>query len=1208
MITTTEGTGSTAWIMLDLGFAPTISSLTITGRLYNYLSESNNIEIRIGNSADVGGTGNAICATSVNAAAATRTVNCAGTGRYLTFDRLTFGYLSLCEIEAYISSTLSDGSFDDSLIPTGYSSVMLQSGFAWSCVGSCTRMLTGTGGDWNNLAAADGSQYLAMLNSVSLQQQLSNLQVGQVYQLTWKFMKQPLPLTSTSNSLQVYLDGSSVFYEGNVSNTNSWSSASVTFTARSSSPMLLFQTINPSSGNNFVLLDHIDASSLGYNVALLQTASSSGLSGGSSASTALNGIETCGASASEYTVVADGNWWMVDLGYSYNVRYVVVTGSTASPALSQDLRVRIGDSNVGGGLSNTICAASINPGSSKAVVLCSGSGRYVTFDRTSSGIFSLCEVQVLGTLANVALSAQVSQSSNFNGANSSLAVDGSTICDAPDGAGMIMTSSGSGSAPWYMVDLGGPYTISSVILTGRAAAIAQSSNLQIRVGSSDVNGGVSNAVCATNVNSQASPYNTAPVSCLATGRFVSIFRLTNNYLSICEVQVIGIYNSGGTALPTSSPTTAPSASPTNAPTSPTVGQAVELGIHGMLPWGLQTSLDSFVDVTARHIWWFSGSEYGGNTNGQTVTFVYYYHNTGSSLSANFSFVGEPGLQIYLNNVLVSSNSGFSSVTPRIVEVTLPAGTNKIHCIATLNSAVGNFLMTAVDSNLNVLFNTNSQWKYCALGAACTAMSTPYTLSPTSAPTMSPMVTGSALTDTQGIVCFRDNIDPTKLWSTSLSGPCSGEWSGVVCSGGSVRKLNLASKNLRGNIAFALDCLARSPLANTLETLLLNDNSITGSIPSFLGTMFVRLNRVDLSNNQLSGGLPSLAGLSSLISLSAANNQLSGSLPVSGFPPNLYYLNLENNMLSGQIPSFAAVNIYELRLNDNQFSGSFPDLGVSTYLRRLHLFNNAITGVVPSLLSKTNLQVLRLYNNAFSGAFPSCANLASLQQVWVQNNQFSGSLPAFTGCTSLWTLYIQDNKFSGTIPDFSGLSLRQLSAYNNKFSGSLPAFSTAFLGTLDVHGNLLSGSDLNFGTYTNLLYLDISNNQFSGSLPVLPSSLLYFFGQSNRFSGSVALGTSYCSASSNLYYLDLSFNLLSSSLPTFANPKLVKLILTNNSLTGSFPSFDACLKLQYLSIANNLLSGAAPRFSSPSSGDLRALDLSGNRKYFALHFFNSLHFQ
>ena len=86
--------------------------------------------------------------------------------------------------------------------------------------------------------------------------------------------------------------------------------------------------------------------------------------------------------------------------------------------------------------------------------------------------------------------------------------------------------------------------------------------------------------------------------------------------------------------------------------------------------------------------------------------------------------------------------------------------------------------------------------------------------------------------------------------------------------------------------------------------------------------------LDLSRNQLSGGIPAeLGSLSDLQSLFLDSNRLSGTIPTElGNLPNLANFALSNNQFSRSIPSELGnmSNLRALSLDGNQLSGSIPD--------------------------------------------------------------------------------------------------------------------------------------------------------------------------------------------------------------------------------------------------------------------------------------------
>lgn len=133
-------------------------------------------------------------------------------------------------------------------------------------------------------------------------------------------------------------------------------------------------------------------------------------------------------------------------------------------------------------------------------------------------------------------------------------------------------------------------------------------------------------------------------------------------------------------------------------------------------------------------------------------------------------------------------------------------------------------------------------------------------------------------------------------------------------------------------------------------------------------------RIDLSNNNLAGTLPSSIGsLSGVrIGISLSSNHISGTLPKEAF--RLETLDLGNNEIDAieapDDPSgIMAIHIY---LHNNRISGPLPEyLGYAPVLRNLRLENNCFTGQIPSSYSRliASNAVLHLNGNELSGRIP-----------------------------------------------------------------------------------------------------------------------------------------------------------------------------------------------------------------------------------------------
>ncbi len=153
----------------------------------------------------------------------------------------------------------------------------------------------------------------------------------------------------------------------------------------------------------------------------------------------------------------------------------------------------------------------------------------------------------------------------------------------------------------------------------------------------------------------------------------------------------------------------------------------------------------------------------------------------------------------------------------------------------------------------------------------------------------------------------------------------------------------------------------------------NWNGPAGTECTWYGVTCIGTNTTEirLSNNQLTGTIPSLPGLTKLQVLDLSGNKLTGSIPT----------------LSGM------VNLYLFDVGSNQLTGSVPLLTGLTNLVGFFVPFNQLTGPIPSLAGLTNLQAFWVSFNQLTGTIPSLAGLIKLQDFHVSFNQLSGPLPA-----------------------------------------------------------------------------------------------------------------------------------------------------------------------------------------------------------------------
>jgi Leucine-rich repeat (LRR) protein len=378
-------------------------------------------------------------------------------------------------------------------------------------------------------------------------------------------------------------------------------------------------------------------------------------------------------------------------------------------------------------------------------------------------------------------------------------------------------------------------------------------------------------------------------------------------------------------------------------------------------------------------------------------------------------------------------------------------------------------------------------------------------------------------------------------------------------------LSLASNYLSGHVSAELCNIS------SLLYLGLDDNNLTGRIPSSIGKTLPNLQGLSMSGNRFEGLIPSsLANASNLQFIDLGSNSLTGPVPSLGSLSVLQSLSLQSNFLEAQVRevliSLINCTVLEfLEMSGNFLTGSVPrSVGnLSRSLIYIDLGNNRISGIIPvEIFYLKNLQSLDMNKNLLSGVIPSViGNLYDLVILTLSGNTLSGQIPSAIGnLTYLNKLYLESNGFSGNIPPSLGNSpqLVMLNLSFNSLHGPIPSEiinSTSLVG-LDLSYNNLSGSiPLQIGSLLQLIRLDISFNNLSGQIPlslgrcVQLSSLIL---RSNMLNGSISLSFSDLKSISEI---DLSENYLGGQIPEFlANMDyLQQLDLSNNFFEGPIPT-------------------------------------------------------
>nr|CAD1820692.1 unnamed protein product [Ananas comosus var. bracteatus] len=359
-------------------------------------------------------------------------------------------------------------------------------------------------------------------------------------------------------------------------------------------------------------------------------------------------------------------------------------------------------------------------------------------------------------------------------------------------------------------------------------------------------------------------------------------------------------------------------------------------------------------------------------------------------------------------------------------------------------------------------------------------------------------------------------------------------------------VDISNNQIKGKLPLSLDHLM-------LELLDLGSNQLEGPLPALLQILYF----LDLSNNFFTGPIPN-STLSSLVCLLLSNNSFGGNVPLSLCESiSLRVLDISNNKLSGEIPSCLGMlqgQLVILDMMNNNLSGKVPtSLGKLGALAILDLSNNSLSGEIPSSLQYcTQLVNLNLGYNNFSGTIPKWIgeSLPALIVLSLCSNTFSGSIPSeIVQLGYLRALDLSHNNLSGYIPRSIGeLSWKKgvptkiympFSLYTNYNVSAGSVYLVVkgkareylkllyLLETIDLSCNNLYGEIPNeIGDLQALQNLNLSMNNLTGHIPDQIGKMHALESLDvamNKFSGTIpqSLATLYSLSSLNVSYNNLS---------------------------------------------------------------------------------------
>ncbi|OMP09877.1 hypothetical protein COLO4_05054 [Corchorus olitorius] len=369
------------------------------------------------------------------------------------------------------------------------------------------------------------------------------------------------------------------------------------------------------------------------------------------------------------------------------------------------------------------------------------------------------------------------------------------------------------------------------------------------------------------------------------------------------------------------------------------------------------------------------------------------------------------------------------------------------------------------------------------------------------------------------------------------------------------------------------------LDNRVTRIQIGKLNVGGTLPPELRNLS-ELSTFEVMNNQITGPLPSLAGLSKLQEANLHNNNFS-SFPSDFFSglTSLVHVFLDYNPFEPwEIPESVtdAKTLQTFSATGANIKGRIPgffNFDTFSQLRVLHLAMNNLEGELPNGLAGTSIESFWVNGQRLNGTIDVIQNMSSLTEVWLHGNQFSGPLPDFSMLTGLQNLSLRDNQFTGVVPA-SLINLKSLfvvNLTNNELQGPTPKFADNVIVDMRAGSNrfCLDDPGVACDDRVNILlsilepvgYPQTFADNWKGNDPCnnwlgvacaqgnIVSILFAKKGLTGTISSNFAKLTS-------LTTLDLSGNNLTGTIPVELTtlPKLTKLDVSNNRLYGKLPPF------------------------------------------------------
>lgn len=243
----------------------------------------------------------------------------------------------------------------------------------------------------------------------------------------------------------------------------------------------------------------------------------------------------------------------------------------------------------------------------------------------------------------------------------------------------------------------------------------------------------------------------------------------------------------------------------------------------------------------------------------------------------------------------------------------------------------------------------------------------------------------------------------------------------------LQELKLYSNKLSGQLPESIQQMGN------LSALLLYDNHLSGNLHHvFNATLHISLSTVQISNNELTGALPTeLFRLPALLTVVAVGNCFTGALPENICnATNLRTIALDGLRSAANCRKLLIPGVSSAYQVAQPWSGTLPSCLLSMpLLTTLHLSGNGYTGTIPTVGSLgSTLTGMSLPHNRFTGTIPQNIQQRPWNNLDLSYNRLSGTLSeSFAAQLQNDSMQQLQEKFPQT----------QLTLDNNRLSGRIP---------------------------------------------------------------------------------------------------------------------------------------------------------------------------